>query len=205
LVLDNINLEIHLGERVGVIGGNGAGKTTLLRMAAGILRPDSGYVKYFEPTTSLISSNFGIDIELSGRENIFRKARYMGYKRFELLSRVDEIINFSGLENSIDNPMRTYSDGMRVRLVTSVALILSRGCVVMDEGIASADLQFTKQVENKLKEFYSRIPLALIASHSFEFLEQICSKVIYLNKGKIKYIGDPRLAWDEYVKDIYHH
>jgi ABC-type polysaccharide/polyol phosphate transport system ATPase subunit len=201
--ISNFSLEVNEGDRIGLIGGNGAGKTTILRLAAGILKPDHGSVKTYSPTTSLISTSFGVDLELSGLDNIRKKARYMSYSKRELDSYLDQIIDFSGLGSKILDSVRTYSDGMRIRLITSIVLILARGCVVMDEGIAAADLEFTDKVENSLENFYKRIPIVLIASHSLHFLEKTCDKVIYLVDGEIKFIGNPQEAWSQYVKDVY--
>ena len=202
-VLRNLNFEVAEGDRFGIIGSNGAGKTTLLRLAAGIFRPDMGRIDLVNPTTSLISASFGIDIELSGIENIYKKARYMGISRQEINLRLDEIIDYSGLGSNINRSVRTYSDGMRIRLASSIALKLASGCLIMDEGIASADLEFSNQVENTMREFYNQVPMALIASHSFQFLQSACSRVGYLKNGKFDFIGTPSEAWDLYVKDVY--
>jgi len=202
-VLKNLNFEVIEGDRFGIIGSNGAGKTTLLRLAAGIFKPDAGCIGLVSPTTSLISTSFGIDVELSGIENIFKKARYMGISRQQLILKLDEIIDYSGLGMSINKSVRTYSDGMRIRLASSIALKLASGCIIVDEGIASADLEFSNQVENTMREFYNQVPMALIASHSFQFLQSACSRVGYLKNGKFDFIGTPSEAWDLYVKDVY--
>ena len=202
-VLKNLNFEGGVGDRFGVIGANGAGKTTLLRLASGIFKPDFGKVALVKPTTSLISSAFGIDVELTGIENIFKKARYMGYTKAEASSKIDEIIDYSGLGLKISNPVRTYSDGMRIRLASSIALKLATGCIIMDEGIAAADLEFTKQVESSMKDFYKQIPMAIIASHSLQFLESSCNRVGYLKNGNFEFVGSPSEAWNLYIKDVY--
>ena len=202
-VLKDMTFDVIEGDRFGIIGSNGSGKTTLLRMAAGILKPDKGLIGLANPTTSLISSSFGIDVELTGRENIYKKARYMGYSRQETHLKLDEIVDFSGLKAHLDKPVRSYSDGMRVRLSSSIALMLSTGCIIMDEGIAAADLEFSTQVEKSMKEFYKQIPIVIIASHSLSFVESICQKVGYLKNGNFDFVGSPTEAWGRYVKDVY--
>jgi len=187
--LKNINLQIEAGDRVGLIGHNGAGKTTLLRVLSGIYHPTHGGVAINGEVTSLINISLGIDPESTGRENILLRSAMMGLTPVQTRDRIDEIISFSGLENFIDMPFRTYSSGMQLRLAFSVSTCIRPQILIMDEWLSTGDLGFKERAEQRLKDVVTSTEILVIASHSMQLLEKNCNRLVWLDHGGIRRHG----------------
>lgn len=190
--LDNVSFKINPGDRVGLIGHNGAGKSTLLRVLSRVYVPTSGRAVISGSIGSLVDISLGIDPEATGRENILLRGVLMGLKRSEVLSRIDEIIEFSELGNFIDVPVRTYSSGMHLRLAFSVSTIIRPEILVMDEWLSVGDDHFNQKAAKRLEEMVEHSQILVIASHSRPLVEQVCNRVLWFDHGRLIADGDPR-------------
>ena len=183
--LDGIDLEIQEGERIGLTGHNGSGKSTLLRVLAGVYEPTGGRLEVHGRVASLLDISIGMDVEASGLENIFLKGLLLGFSRNDIQKKVEEIMDFSGLGEYIDMPVRTYSSGMVMRLAFSIATSIEADILLMDEWLSVGDADFVKKAEDRLKSLIHRTPILVIASHSKEILQEVCSRVLRLEGGRI--------------------
>ena len=183
--LDGIDLEIREGERIGLTGHNGSGKSTLLRVLAGVYEPTEGRLEVNGRVASLLDISIGMDVEASGLENIFLKGLLLGFSRNDIQRKVEEITDFSGLGEYIDMPVRTYSSGMVMRLAFSIATSIEADILLMDEWLSVGDADFVKKAEDRLKSLIHRTPILVIASHSKEVLQEVCSRVMRLEGGRI--------------------
>lgn len=188
--LQNINLNITAGERVGLVGHNGSGKTTLLRVLSGIYHPTQGEAKLQGECVSLINISLGIDPEATGRENIRLRAAMLGLTPAETQERIAEIIDFSGLGDFIDMPFRTYSSGMQLRLAFSVSTAIRPQILIMDEWLSTGDENFKARAEQRMKDVVHATEILILASHSRELLEANCNRVIWLEHGQIRMDGE---------------
>lgn len=187
--LENINLEISEGERVGLIGHNGSGKTTLLRVLSGIYAPTSGVAAVDGECVSLINISLGIDPEATGRENIRLRAAMMGFTPSELRERLDEITEFSGLGDFLDMPFRTYSSGMQLRLAFATSTSIRPEVLIMDEWLSTGDEDFKERANRRLHEIVSSTKILVLASHSRELLLQNCNRIVWLEHGRVRSDG----------------
>ena len=183
--LDGIDLDIREGERIGLTGHNGSGKSTLLRVLAGVYEPTGGRLEVHGRVASLLDISIGMDVEASGLENIFLKGLLLGFSRNDIQKKVEEIMDFSGLGEYIDMPVRTYSSGMVMRLAFSIATSIEADILLMDEWLSVGDADFVKKAEDRLKSLIHQTPILVIASHSKEILQEVCSRVMRLEGGKI--------------------
>lgn len=183
--LDGIDLDIREGERIGLTGHNGSGKSTLLRVLAGVYEPTEGRLEVCGRVASLLDISIGMDVEASGLENIFLKGLLLGFSRNDIQQKVEEIMDFSGLGDYIDMPVRTYSSGMVMRLAFSIATSIEADILLMDEWLSVGDADFVKKAEDRLKSLIHQTPILVIASHSKEILQEVCSRVMRLEGGKI--------------------
>ena len=202
VVLDGINFEIKKGEAVGLIGKNGCGKSTTLKLINRIMYPTSGTVKVKGKVSSLIELGAGFHPDMSGRENIYINASIFGLTKKEIDSKLDEIIEFSELGELIDNPVRTYSSGMYMRLAFSVAINVKADVLLVDEILAVGDVSFQKKCFEKLHEIKKQGATIVIVSHSFEQIEQICDKSIWIENGHIREIGESRYIHQKYLREM---
>jgi lipopolysaccharide transport system ATP-binding protein len=189
--LQDINIKIEAGERVGLIGHNGAGKTTLLRVLSGIYAPTEGEAIINGECVSLINIGLGIDPEATGRENIKLRSAMIGYTPKQAREKIDEIIEFSGLGNFIDMPFRTYSSGMQLRLAFAVSTSIRPQILVLDEWLSTGDEEFKQRAEKRMKEVVDSTDILILASHSRQLLGENCSRLIWLEHGKVKMDGAP--------------
>ena len=203
-VLDNISFSVKKGEAIGLIGKNGCGKSTTLKLLTKIIYPDSGSIKMKGRVSSLIELGAGFHPDMSGRENIYINASIFGLTRKEIDERLYQIIKFSELEKFIDNPVRTYSSGMYMRLAFSVAINVEADILLIDEILAVGDANFQSKCFNKLKEIKERGTTIIIVSHSMEQIEQICDRSIWIQNGKIKADGVPREIHSHYMDYMGH-
>ena len=198
-ILDGISFEIPKGQAVGLIGRNGCGKSTTLKLLTKILKPNSGTVKVEGRVSSLIELGAGFHPDMSGRENIYINATIFGLKKEEIDERLEEIIRFSELEEYIDNPVRTYSSGMYMRLAFAVAINVNADILLIDEILAVGDANFQAKCFNKLREIKASGTTIVIVSHSLGQIEQICDRSIWICEGKIAMEGRPKEVHLEYL------
>jgi len=201
-VLNGISFEVKKGEAVGLIGHNGCGKSTTLKLLTKIMYPDSGTIEMRGRVSSLIELGAGFHPDLSGRENIYINASIFGLTRKEIDERLSTIISFSELEEFIDNPVRTYSSGMYMRLAFSVAINVDADILLIDEILAVGDAGFQAKCFNKLKEIKAKGSTIVIVSHNLGQIEQICEKSCWIHKGRIAAAGIPREVHPQYMDYI---
>jgi ABC-type polysaccharide/polyol phosphate transport system ATPase subunit len=202
VALEDINLEIMKGEKVGIIGPNGSGKTTLLKLISGISTPTSGTVKTFGKLVSLIDLGAGFHPELTGRENVFLNAMLVGMDREEIKKKYKEIVDFADIGNFIDAPLYTYSSGMQLRLGFSIAVASDPDILILDEGIAVGDENFQKKSTKKIEDFFKQRKTIISVSHWLEYLEKHCSRVMRMEKGAIVDDGKAKEVISRYVKAV---
>lgn len=198
-VLRGISFQVRKGEAIGLIGHNGCGKSTTLKLLTKIMFPDTGTITMSGRVSSLIELGAGFHPDMSGRENIYTNAAIFGLTKKEIDARLKDIISFSELEEFIDNPVRTYSSGMYMRLAFSVAINVDADILLIDEILAVGDANFQAKCFNKLKEIKAHGTTIVIVSHSLGQIEQICDRSIWIHEGLIKAEGDPKEIDLEYL------
>lgn len=201
-ILKGISFSIPKGQAVGFIGKNGCGKSTTLKLLSRILKPNTGSLSISGRVSSLIELGAGFHPDMSGRENIYINATIFGLKKEEIESRVNEIIEFSELAEFIDNPVRTYSSGMYMRLAFSVAINVNADVLLIDEILAVGDVSFQKKCFQKLKDIKAEGVTIAIVSHSMEQLYNICDRLIWIENGVIREDGEPRLVGMHYLDSM---
>jgi len=183
--LDDVNFSVERGDTVGIIGRNGAGKSTLLKVLSKITPPTKGIIKSKGRVTSLLEVGTGFHPELTGKENIFLNGAILGLTRKEIKQRFDEIVDFSGVENFLETPIKRYSSGMMVRLAFSVAANLNPDILIIDEVLAVGDLDFQKKCLQKMENVSKGGNTILFVSHNNEHILRICNKGVLLNAGQV--------------------
>ena len=201
-VLNGISFDVKKGEAIGLIGHNGCGKSTTLKLLTKILYPDEGTIEMSGRVSSLIELGAGFHPDMTGRENIYTNASIFGLTKKEIDKRLGEIIEFSELEEFIDNPVRTYSSGMYMRLAFSVAINVDANILLIDEILAVGDANFQKKCFDKLREIKAHGTTIVIVSHALEQIEQICETSYWIEDGLIKDSGTPKLVHDHYLKSM---
>ena len=200
-VLKDISIEIKKGESVALIGTNGSGKSTLLKLMTKIIYPNSGKITTDGKLTSLLELGAGFHPDFTGRENIFFNASIFGLTRSEIEERIDSIIEFSELGQFIDNPVRTYSSGMYMRLAFSVAINVDADILLIDEILAVGDEHFQQKCFKKMEELREQGKTMVFVTHSLGAVKQLCGRTIWLSNGKIRMDGDSEKVIEEYVKE----
>jgi len=197
--LKNINFEVSAGETIGIIGKNGAGKSTILGLLAGVLKPSFGQVHVHGRLAPLLQLGAGFHQELSGRENILLNGILLGMLKKEVEDNIDSIIEFSELENFIDQPIRTYSSGMLARLGFSVAIHCEPDILLLDEVISVGDQDFQLKCIEKMLGFKRSGKTIIFVSHSAQQIEEICDRVIWIEKGVIHLSGNCEEVLSDYL------
>lgn len=198
--LDNINLEVHSTERIGIIGHNGAGKSTLLRVLGRVYKPTHGTATIEGNVGSLIGISLGIDGEATGLENIYIRSALLGLDRKVVEKELPDLIEFSGLGDFINMPVRTYSTGMHMRLAFAVSTMIAPDILLMDEWLSVGDEDFKKKAEKRLNNLIDRANILFLATHSRKLVERCCTKVVWLEHGKVKMVGEPKELCNLYFK-----
>ena len=202
-ILDDINFEINKGEAVGIIGRNGAGKSTLLKILSRITSPTTGNININGRLASLLEVGTGFHPELTGRENIFLNGALLGMKKNEIISKFDEIVEFSGIAKFIDTPVKRYSSGMYVRLAFAVAAHLESEILIVDEVLAVGDAEFQKKCLGKMQDITKgEGRTILFVSHNLAAVENFCEKSIFIEKGKLKMIGKTNAIIQQYLTTV---
>ena len=197
---DDVSLKIYKGEKVGLIGFNGAGKSTLLKIISGVYTPDEGDVIINGNIAPLLSLGAGFDKNYSGRENIFLNGAILGYNEEFLKAKYDEILEFSELGEFIDLPVKNYSSGMLSKLGFSIATIVEPDILILDEVLGVGDVNFRKKSRKKLNSLIESNITVLLVSHSIKEIRSICEKAIWIDKGKVREIGEVNQVCDNYLE-----
>lgn len=200
--LKDVSLDLHAGESLGVIGRNGVGKTTLLRVLANIILPDAGMVENYGASTAMLSLQAGFDPWASGRTNVLLSGLLLGYTENEILARMEEIINFSELGDSIDQRLIGYSAGMRARLGFSVCYHMEPDVLLIDEALGVGDIEFRKKSAAAMKQKIQSDQTVLLVSHDSRTIENLCERAIWIEEGVTRMEGDSTevvKAYQEYV------
>jgi len=195
--LDQLSFDIGEGDRVGLVGQNGSGKTTLLRVIAGVYEPTEGSIAINGRIASLLDISMGLESEATGYENIVLRGLMMGIKPKEIRKKVDDIAEFSELGDYLGMPLRTYSSGMVMRLAFSVSTNIDPEILIMDEWLSVGDANFVEKAEKRLQELLKRTPILIIASHSQDLINKMCTKVMKLANGRLIAIEKPTKKEDE--------
>lgn len=199
-ILKNINIDIHKGETVALIGTNGSGKSTLLKLMTKIIYPTKGRLTTKGKLTSLLELGAGFHPDFTGRENIYFNASIFGLTRSQIDNRLEEIIEFSELGDLIDTPVRTYSSGMYMRLAFSVAINVDADILLIDEILAVGDQHFQDKCFAKLMELKNSNKTIVIVSHSLDSVRKLCDRAIWIYEGKVHMDGKTDKVIDEYLK-----
>jgi len=200
--LSDVSFTVARGETFGVVGPNGSGKSTLLKLVAGLFKPTSGQLTVDGKVSALIELGAGFHPEISGRENVVINGVMLGLTRKEIERKLPEIVAFSGLEDFIDEPVKTYSSGMYVRLGFAVAVHVDPDILVVDEVLAVGDEAFAHRCLDTIAEFSRRGKTIFFVSHSLVLVEELCDRVLYLEHGRVKGLGDPREMLAAYRLDV---
>lgn len=183
--LRDVSFDIERGGTLGVIGDNGAGKSTLCLLLSQIMAPTSGMVEVSGKVSALLTLGAGFQPDLTGRDNIFLNGIYLGYTQSAIQEKYDEIVEFSELEEFIDLPVRTYSRGMRARLAFSIAASINPEILIIDELMGVGDRKFQKKSKDRMKELISESQALVVVSHQMDTIRDLCSRVIWLDKGQL--------------------
>lgn len=198
--INDISFKIYQGEKVGIIGYNGAGKSTLLSVICGIYKPDKGKVTTYGNISPLLGLGAGFDHNYSGRKNIYFNGAVLGYSKSYLKEREQEIIEFSELGEFIDIPVKNYSSGMTAKLGFSIATMVDPDILIIDEILGVGDATFAKKSRDKIISLMDGGTTVLLVSHSIPQIRSLCDKAIWIEKGKLKEIGDVNRVCDHYLK-----
>lgn len=197
----DVTFEVQKGEIMGIIGKNGSGKSTMLKALAGIFSADSGTIDLKGHSVSLLSIGVGFEREMSGRENIVLSGMLLGFSEEFIRSKMEEIIEFAGLGEFIDMPVRTYSSGMYSKLAFSITAVLETDIMLIDEVLSVGDEKFKKKSYEKMRSLISsRERTVVIVSHSLETLQELCDSVMWMHDGKIVEIGKPQEVLERYTE-----
>ena len=199
--LNNVSFDVQSGEVVGIIGTNGAGKSTLLKIITGVLSPTSGKVEIHGKVSALLELGAGFNIECTGIENIYLNGRMMGYKKEEMDNKLQQIIDFADIGDFIYQPVKTYSSGMFARLAFAVAINVEPDILIVDEALSVGDIFFQNKCFKKFDELKEKGVTILFVSHDIGSVRQMCSRVLWLEKGKVRKFGNVQEVCDMYMDE----
>ena len=199
-VLNDINLDIKKGETVALIGVNGSGKSTLLKLMTQIIFPNKGTIETKGKLTSLLELGAGFHPDFSGRENIYFNSSIFGLTRKQIDERLDQIIEFSELKDFIDNPVRTYSSGMYMRLAFSVAINVDADILLIDEILSVGDQHFQEKCFNKMRELKKEGKTMVFVTHSMDSVKNLCDRAVWLYNGQVRMDGNTDEVVNEYLR-----
>lgn len=200
--LKDINFHIEKGEVVGIIGSNGAGKSTLLKVVSGVYKPTEGKVIVNGKISPMIELGAGFDGELTARENIYLNGAILGYSKEFIDEKFDEIVEFSELKDFLNVPVKNFSSGMVAKLAFSISTIVEPEILIVDEILSVGDIKFQEKSKNKMMNMINGGTTVLYVSHSLQSIKELCTKVIWLEKGKIVKYGDTNEICDEYYEKL---
>lgn len=197
--LDNINLQLREGDRVGLVGGNGAGKSTLLRVLAGIYPPTSGALRCVGRSVPLLDIMTGMDDQSTGYQNIRLRGLLLGMSDAEIRQKTEEIAEFSSLDKYLNLPIRTYSSGMRIRLAFAISTAVDADILLLDEVVGVGDAAFRGRANARLLDLQNRAKIVVIASHANDVIRDVCNKALWLDGGCIRASGPVDEVIDTYM------
>jgi lipopolysaccharide transport system ATP-binding protein len=197
--INDVSFNLHRGETVGIIGRNGVGKSSLLRIIAGITEPDGGSIINHGARVSLLSLGVGFVPHLSGRQNAMLSGMLMGLRRSEIAKKMEAIIDFSDLRNFIDQPLQTYSSGMRARLGFSVAIQVDPEVLLIDEVLGVGDEEFRTKSTSEMKRLINSEKTVVLVSHNLMTVRELCDRVVWLESGHVKAVGLTAEILGQYV------
>ena len=200
--LKDVNIDVKKGEVVGFVGSNGAGKSTLLKIVAGVMKPTKGTVEKYGNICPMIELGAGFDMDLTARENIYLNGAILGYSKEFITEKFDEIVEFSELKDFLDVPVRNFSSGMVARLAFSVATVVDPEILIVDEILSVGDIAFQQKSENKMRSMIEGGTTVLFVSHSLAQIENLCDRVVWLENGTVKKIGEPKQICEEYKQYV---
>lgn len=200
--LKDVTFAIHKGEAFGIIGRNGSGKSTLLKIISGILKPTSGAIAVNGRVAALIELGAGFHPEITGRENVYINGIMLGLSRREIENRFDKIVDFSGIRDFIDQPVKTYSSGMYVRLGFAVAVHVDPDILLIDEVLAVGDEEFSAKCVAKIQEMKFRGVTLVFVTHQLDQVRNLCDRALWLDHGQARVIGDPTRVVDDYLQEV---
>ena len=200
VALDHVSFNVAKGEVVGLIGLNGSGKSTTLKIISGILKPTSGTVVANGKISPLIELGAGFDNDLTARENVFLNGAVLGNSKKEMLEKMDEIIDFAELQDFMETPIKNFSSGMVARLGFSIATTIQPEILIVDEILGVGDFLFQQKCEKRINNMMSGGTTVVVVSHSIDQIERLCDRVVWLDHGKVRMIGDTPTVCAEYKK-----
>jgi lipopolysaccharide transport system ATP-binding protein len=200
--LRDVTLDLARGRMVGIVGSNGSGKSTLLKVLGGILKPTTGQVSVRGRVSALIELGAGFHPEFTGRENIHVNGVLLGLSRAEIRARFDEIVAFAGLEPFVDNPVKTYSSGMYMRLGFAIAVTVDPDVLLIDEVLAVGDEAFQHRCVGKIQEFKARGKTIVLVSHDLGSIERLCDEAVWLDGGRLRARGETREVVGQYLDHV---
>ncbi len=198
VAVDNVSFDIKKGDVFGIVGLNGCGKSTTLKMISGILEPTKGTVKTYGTIAPLIELGAGFDMDLTARENIYLNGSVLGYSKKFMDEKFDDIVEFSEMQEFLDVPMKNYSSGMVARIAFAIATVTTPDILIVDEILAVGDFLFQQKCEERINAMINDDTTVIIVSHSIEQIERLCKHCVWLEKGKIKMIGEAAEVCDAY-------
>ncbi len=198
VALSHVSFDVHKGEIVGLVGLNGAGKSTLLKIIAGVLKPTEGKVITRGTIAPLIEVGAGFDPELTARENVYLNGAILGHDRKFMDSKFDEIIDFAELRNFVDVPVKNFSSGMYARLGFAIATMVQPDILIVDEVLSVGDYKFQKKCEDRIQAMLDKGVTVVLVSHDINMIENLCTKVVWLEHGHLKDIGPTAKVCKEY-------
>jgi len=201
--LNGINISIEQGESIGIVGTNGSGKSTLLKIITGVLTATSGSVSVYGKISALLELGAGFNPEYTGIENIYLNGTMLGYSKEEINSKIDEIIEFADIGEFIHQPVKTYSSGMFVRLAFSVAINVEPDILIVDEALSVGDYKFQMKCYKKISEFRENGKTIILVTHDVDSVKKFCTRAIWLEKGSVKMVGEPKEVTAVYIKSLH--
>lgn len=198
IAVDNVSFEIKKGDVFGIVGLNGSGKSTTLKLISGILTPTRGTVETQGTIAPLIELGAGFDFDLTARENIYLNGSVLGYSKKFMDEKFDDIVEFSEMREFLDTPMKNYSSGMVARIGFAIATVTKPDILIVDEILAVGDFHFQEKCEQRINSMINDDTTVIIVSHSIEQIERLCKHCVWLEKGKIRMIGDAKEVCDAY-------
>ena len=198
--LKSLNLDVKEGEVLGVIGRNGSGKSTMLRVMAGIYRPDDGCVKVRGRTSLLAGVSVGLNPNLTGYQNVHLYGSILGHDKVTMEGMMDDILDFSELGEFMDQPLRTYSSGMKARLGLAIASAVEPEILLIDEVLGVGDPQFREKSKQRILKLVESTATVVLVSHSFGLMKEICDRLVFVDRGEIVAVGEPDQIIDTYYQ-----
>ena len=202
LALDDVSFDVPAGSTFGLIGSNGSGKSTLLKCLANIYYPNKGAITHFGKIAAMLEVGSGFHAELSGRDNVFLNGSILGMSRKDVTRKFDEIIDFSGVEQFIDQPVKNYSSGMYVRLGFAIAINVDPDILVVDEVLAVGDAEFQEKCFQKFRDFKAAGKTVILVSHSMPTVQAMCDQTAWLDHGVLKAAGPAKSTIKAYLKSL---